>query len=135
MNRTHFHFEEGTLPLPLYSGGEGWGEGGQNPWRRYELPAWDTLPLTPNPSPPSTGERGGYKAQVHRPCGLPVHNQMIQSTFFGSPPKSLRRVMHWPRWCWACIAAWTRASAMVITQGGSGNQGIRTVQSEDGKLR
>ena len=35
---------------------------------------------------------------------------MIQSTFLGSPPRSLSRVMHWPRWCCECIATCTRAS-------------------------
>ena len=32
--------------------------------------------------------------QSQRPSGFCFHSQMIQSTFFGSPPKSLRRVMH-----------------------------------------
>ena len=35
------------LPSPLYSGERGWGRGGVT-----------ANPLTPNPSPPSTGERG-----------------------------------------------------------------------------
>jgi sugar phosphate isomerase/epimerase len=39
-----------SSPLPLYSGGEGSGVRGESEAR--------TDPLTPNPSPPSTGERG-----------------------------------------------------------------------------
>src|SRR5438445_13744263 len=66
----------------------------------------------------------------HLAVGFPFHNQMIQSTFFGSPPKSLSRVMHWPRWCCVCIATWTSASAIVIRQGGSGNHGICTLRDK-----
>ena len=61
--------------------------------------------------------------QFHRASGFCFQSQMIQSTFLGSPPSSLSLVMHWPRWCCECIATCTRASATVITQGGSGNQG------------
>ena len=67
-------------------------------------------------------------AQLHRAAGFCFHSQMIQSTFLGSPPKSLSRVMHWPRWCCECIATCTMASLTVMIQGGSGNQGIRTVR-------
>ena len=35
------------LPLPLYSGGEGWGEGVQYPSAVQAFSAWDTNPLTP----------------------------------------------------------------------------------------
>ena len=48
--------------------------------------------------------------QLHRACGFCFHSQMIQSTFFGSPPKSLSRVMHWPRWCCECMPSCTMAS-------------------------
>ena len=37
-------------PSPLYAGARGWGEG--------EISSGDLNPLTPDPSPPSTGERG-----------------------------------------------------------------------------
>ena len=38
--------------------------------------------------------------------------------------------MHWPRWCCECIATCTMASLTVMIQGGSGNQGIRTVRDD-----
>src|SRR5436305_13937186 len=75
-------------------------------------------------------EDTAVKTQFHRAAGFSFHSQMIQSTFFGSPPKSFSRVMHWPRWCCVCIATCTSASATVITQGGSGNQGIRTLRAK-----
>ena len=37
------------------------------------------------------------RAQFHRACGFCFQSQIIQSTFFGSPPRSLSRVMHCPR--------------------------------------
>ena len=43
-------FSTSTNPSPLYSGERGWGEG--------ENSSGDLNPLTPDPSPPSTGERG-----------------------------------------------------------------------------
>jgi DNA helicase-2/ATP-dependent DNA helicase PcrA len=49
---------EGTSPLPLYSGGEGPGVRGFSAPGRGAVPARDAEPLTPNPSPLSTGERG-----------------------------------------------------------------------------
>jgi len=33
----------------------------------------------------------------HTAGGFSRQSQMIQSTFFGSSPRSLSRVMHWPR--------------------------------------
>ena len=74
-------------------------------------------------------------AQLHRAAGFCFHSQMIQSTFLGSPPKSLSRVMHWPRWCCECIATCTMASLTVMIQGGSGNQGIRTVRDSASGVR
>src|SRR5262249_43971629 len=82
------------LPSPPLRGRGVEGEGARLPQK----------PLTPNPSPRSTAARGarpdttiGLINHVHRPCAFCFHSQMIQSTFFGSPPKSLSRVMHWPR--------------------------------------
>ena len=36
----------------------------------------------------------GKQTQLHRALGFCCQSQMIQSTFFGSPPKSRNRVMH-----------------------------------------
>src|SRR5713226_8608576 len=44
--------EDSLLPSPLYSGERGWGRGGVDSGYR------GSFPLSPNPSPPSTGERG-----------------------------------------------------------------------------
>src|SRR5437868_1224301 len=44
-------------PLPLYSGGEGRGEGAQNPAQKPQGSA-RAGPLTPNPSPPEYRRRG-----------------------------------------------------------------------------
>src|SRR4051794_20446063 len=44
-----------TLPRPRYSGGEGWGEGAT--LRAGRSTEWEE-PLTPDPSPLSTGARG-----------------------------------------------------------------------------
>jgi hypothetical protein len=41
--------------------------------------------------------RAQYFQVPHAAGGFSCQSQMIQSTFFGSPPKSLSRVMHWPR--------------------------------------
>lgn len=62
--------EQTSLPLPSYSGGEGRGKGGQGPQLgaanlENDVPARGDHPLTLDPSPPSTGERGGrWKALV-----------------------------------------------------------------------
>jgi len=47
-------------PLPPYSEGEGWGEGGATAsvQKLHELSGHSDAPPSPQPSPPSTGERG-----------------------------------------------------------------------------
>ena len=49
-------------PLPLYSGGEGRGEGVQHPSIVHDVSARDTVPLTPGPSPPEYRGRGEKRA-------------------------------------------------------------------------
>ena len=46
------------LPLPLYSGGEGWGEGGRNASLWHDDSARHKDPLTHGPSPPEYRGRG-----------------------------------------------------------------------------
>ncbi len=52
-----------SSPLPLYSGGEGPGVRGR-PTQSRDAAANDAEPLTPGPSPLSTGERGGTSHAV-----------------------------------------------------------------------
>src|SRR4051794_40729967 len=47
-------------PLPLYSGGEGFGVRGPSPGAEGTLFRQRSSPPPPCPSPPSTGERGGF---------------------------------------------------------------------------
>lgn len=56
---THVYAESSPLlPSPPYSGERGRGEGVIAPRRKETPSASDTIPLTPDPSPPSTGEKG-----------------------------------------------------------------------------
>src|SRR5438876_115214 len=48
----------GVAPLSPVLGGEGSGVRGIESFAKTWVPAGDSVPLTPSPSPPSTGERG-----------------------------------------------------------------------------
>ena len=103
-------------PLPLYSGERGWGEGVHFPG--------DAGPLTPNPSPPSTGERGARTPQSKgTPRGLNCSGILQTSAYDAGPMRpgcpaiasprggSCNTPSHLERWSWVHSArsSWSAA--------------------------